>query len=306
MLEPNQTPLSHRPSAILMLLLLLVMIGGALGSLLGNAVAQALGVDVASLSQSETAQVLDLTQRDAVRWFNLLAHLGTFTLSSLVTAWLVFRRDWLRATYLQMLPQGQSIPYILGLLLGGFFLMQLVYWLNRQLPLPDWMWDMENQQNWLVEQVIRMDSPGEFALTLLVAAIAPAVGEELLFRGMVQPQLERWTGRIHWAIWISAALFSAIHLQFAGFIPRLLLGAMLGYLLLWTRSLWAPILAHFLFNGVQIFAVYALGQEFDTDAAPEFSSATIGIALLGLALFWWSARKLQSQRPAPPPGPGAA
>jgi membrane protease YdiL (CAAX protease family) len=282
-------------------LILFVLAGGALGSILGGLVAQQLGVDIASLTQSEEARVLDLAQRNAIRWFNLLAHLGAFTLGSLLTAWLVFRRDWLHATYLDTWPRLRSLPYILALLLGGFFLMQLIYWLNRQLPLPDWMWEMENQQNWLVEQVINMESPLEFALTLLVAAVAPALGEELLFRGVVQPQLQRWTGRVHLAVWITAVIFSSIHLQFAGFIPRMLLGAMLGYLLVWTRSLWAPILAHFLFNGVQILSVYALGQEFDTDAAPEFSISSLGLALLGLALFWWAARRLRALAPAEPP-----
>ncbi|MCB0639409.1 MAG: CPBP family intramembrane metalloprotease [Lewinella sp.] len=311
--EPSISPLAQRSPAILVLLLLCAMVGGALGGLLGDLVAGSMGVQMTDITQGAAPRLLDLTQRNAVRWFNLLAHLGAFTLGSLATAWLAYRGGWLRNTYLNTWPRLQALPYILWLLLGGFFLMQLIYWLNRQLPLPDWMWDMENQQNWLVEQVIRMESPLEFLLTLLVAAVAPAFGEELLFRGLIQPQLRRWAGSVHLAVWVTAALFSAIHLQFAGFIPRLLLGAMLGYLLVWTGSLWAPILAHFLFNGVQIVTVYAFGQEFDTETPPEVNATSIGLALLGLVLFWWSARQLQTLAPPPsepepsptgPPDPG--
>ena len=101
-----------------------------------------------------------------------------------------------------------------------------------------------------------MEGIKEFLVALTVAAIAPAVGEELLFRGLLQPQLQKLTNNPHWGIWLCAILFSAIHLQFVGFLPRMLLGALLGYLLWWSGSLWLPILIHFLFNGIQILGAY--------------------------------------------------
>lgn len=289
---PPLEPSDYRPAGVLLLLIGTVLVGGLLGTFLGSAVARGMGVAVAAISQSTESLTLSLAERNAIRWFNLLAHVGGFTLGSLLTAWVAFRGRWRQGLHLHTWPTPAGLLYLPVLLLGGFLLMQLVYWFNQQLPLPDSLWEMENQQNWLVEQVLRMESPWEFALTLLVAGIAPAVGEELLFRGLVQPQLRRWTGSVHWAVWIAAILFSAIHLQFAGFIPRMLLGALLGYLLVWTHSLWAPILAHFLFNGVQIVVFYFFREEFDPGEAPQLEPAMVLSALAGAVLLAWAARQL--------------
>jgi membrane protease YdiL (CAAX protease family) len=115
---------------------------------------------------------------------------------------------------------------------------------------------MEGEAAEMIKGILVMNSMGEFLLTLFVVAVLPAVGEELVFRGVVQQQLERVTQNPVLAIWMAAFIFSAFHLQFAGFLPRMLLGAGLGYLFLWTRSLWVPIAAHFFINGMQIAGQY--------------------------------------------------
>ena len=91
-----------------------------------------------------------------------------------------------------------------------------------------------------------------------MVAVLPAIGEELLFRGIVQRMFVRITKNIHWGIWISAILFSAMHMQFYGFIPRMLLGALFGYLLVWSGSMWLPILGHFLNNGIAVVATFLI------------------------------------------------
>ena len=62
----------------------------------------------------------------------------------------------------------------------------------------------------------------------------------------------------HVQVWISAAIFSAIHMQFQGFLASMILGALLGYLLVWTRSFWIPMIVHFLNNGLQVVAIYVM------------------------------------------------
>ena len=86
------------------------------------------------------------------------------------------------------------------------------------------------------------------ALNLLVMAIIPAFGEELLFRGVIQNSIAKNLNNKVLAIWITAFLFSVIHFQFYGFVPRLLLGTYFGYLLIWSNSIWVPITAHFINN----------------------------------------------------------
>lgn len=86
-------------------------------------------------------------------------------------------------------------------------------------------------------------------------ALCPAITEEFFFRGALQRLIGKWNPNPHFVIWNAAILFSAFHLQFYGFIPRMLLGAYLGYLLLWTRSIWIPIFAHFINNATAVIGM---------------------------------------------------
>ena len=88
-------------------------------------------------------------------------------------------------------------------------------------------------------------------------------GEEMVFRGVLQQVVQGKSRRAHWAIWTCAFLFSAIHLQFYGFFPRLLLGAFFGYLLVWSRNLWLPIFGHFLNNSMVVCIAYVTGNASD-------------------------------------------
>ena len=92
---------------------------------------------------------------------------------------------------------------------------------------------------------------------MLLIALLPAVGEELVFRGVVQQQLMRRIGNPWWALALSAAVFSFFHFQFEGFLSRVLLGFLLGWLYWETRNFWVPVIAHFFNNGVQVIAQYA-------------------------------------------------
>lgn len=112
----------------------------------------------------------------------------------------------------------------------------------------------------------------QFLLGLLIVAVLPALGEELAFRGMLQPALFRLTGSSHVAIWITAILFSALHMQFLGFVPRVMLGALFGYLAVWSGSLWLPIAAHLVNNGLSVILLY-LNQVGLSGINPETTEA---------------------------------
>jgi uncharacterized protein len=135
----------------------------------------------------------------------------------------------------------------------------------------------------------KFESQGELLIAIIVIAILPAIGEEIVFRGLIQNELLRATKNIHVSIWIAAVLFSAIHIQFFGFVPRMLLGALFGYLYYWSGNLTLAILAHFINNGVSVIAMYFYQQgafEYDmesTEAAPAgvvLICATMTAALL--------------------------
>lgn len=120
---------------------------------------------------------------------------------------------------------------------------------------------MEAQAERTTMAFLRMDSFGAYLLSLVIMAVLPALGEELLFRGVLQKLLGEQFKNPHLAIWLSAIVFSAIHMQFFGFFPRMVMGAALGYLFYWSGSLWYPILAHFLNNAIAVSVVYFIGLD---------------------------------------------
>ena len=119
-----------------------------------------------------------------------------------------------------------------------------------------WAAEKELMLKELTNLITDFTSFPQFLLGVLVIAIIPAVGEELVFRGLVQNKLFQVTKNRHIAIWISAFLFSAIHIQFYGFFPRMLLGIIFGYLYLWSGNLLIPIIAHFINNCFTAVIIY--------------------------------------------------
>jgi membrane protease YdiL (CAAX protease family) len=134
---------------------------------------------------------------------------------------------------------------------------------NAHIVFPDflkgfetWARDREAYAEEVTKYLTTFGSVGEFILAFVVVAVLPGIGEELVFRGMLQPQLQRATRNVHAAIWISAILFSLLHMQFFGFVPRVFLGALFGYLYFWSGNLLVPMVAHFINNGFSLILLY--------------------------------------------------
>lgn len=121
-----------------------------------------------------------------------------------------------------------------------------------------WMRPMEDSAAKATEAILKMKNLGDLVVNLLVIAVTPAICEELIFRGAVQRTVFRIKSNPHVAIWISAMIFSAIHFQFYGFLPRLLLGAAFGYVYYFTGSIWYAVFAHFLNNAYAVCVAYYL------------------------------------------------
>ena len=119
-----------------------------------------------------------------------------------------------------------------------------------------WARGLENEAKIVTDRFLSVSTIPDLLINILVIAVLAAVGEELIFRGVLQRIFINWTQNETLGIWITAFVFSALHFQFFGFLPRLLLGAYFGYLLVWTRTMWAPILAHFIHNGIMVLVFY--------------------------------------------------
>ncbi len=213
------------------------------------------------------------------------------------------KKNWKERVLLHRFPSIDNLAWGFGLLMLTFVAMQLVYWLNKKIPLPESLRAAEDSSQALIEAMMQLDSPYALMTNLFVMALLPAIGEELIFRGWVQRIAVRLTASVHAGIWISATLFSLMHMQFEGFFVRQLLGVLFGYLLYWSGSLWLPIIVHFVFNGLQIVAQYAYFQgaiDLNIDQEPELTTNNLvmgAVALsLTLILCYYVHRKRQAER----------
>jgi membrane protease YdiL (CAAX protease family) len=134
----------------------------------------------------------------------------------------------------------------------------------------------------LTERMLQVDSFSGLLFNLLVIALIPAIGEELTFRGVLQQALTRRCN-VHVAVFLSAFIFSFIHFQFYGFLPRMFLGLLLGYLFYYSGSLWTSILMHFVNNGAAVVVAY-LDYKGLIDVDIDHFGATSNIWLLGASL----------------------
>ena len=255
------------------------------------------GKDVGSLlnTLSDTEPLSDKWRR----WGLFIA--ASSSIGAFVVAPLIYIRYLKRPLRWEELPLAlpRAKVFLLCLFVTWLFMLanaQVVKW-NQGLELPEmlsgleqWIKEKEVHAQRIIEQFTQMPSVWDFLATLCVVALIPAVGEELLFRGLLQAQLVRSLKNIHIAIWCTALLFSFFHLQFYGFVPRLLLGALFGYMYFLSGSLWVPVFAHFTNNASVVFALYIEQQQsklvpLETqDLPPTWVSAT-ALILMGVLIY---------------------
>lgn len=259
-----------------------------------------LAVAMYHLSMDEVQKVLsdysDPRSIPILKLVQTISAIGTFILPPLVLAWLFSDQP---KEYLG-LDKGINKSGILAivLMLAATPLINFLGEVNATLHLPaalasveEWMRQTEDQAAEITKLFLKMDGPADLLLNLFMIGLIPAVGEELVFRGVVQRIFSDWWKNKHVAIWITAVLFSAMHMQFYGFLPRMVLGAMLGYLYVWSGSLLLPMLAHFTNNAGAVIFTYLFQQGYtsvDPDAIgtkSDVMSVVFSLAVTILVMF---------------------
>ena len=174
--------------------------------------------------------------------------------------------------------------------------------LNAGMVLPDWLsgveeWmrGKEKDAEYLLDLIMTPVTLEGMWLNLLIIAAIPAISEELIFRGVFQKIFQNLFKSGPLAVWFTSFLFSAIHFQFYGFLPRLILGLIFGYLFLWSGNLWLPVIAHFLNNAVPTVGSYIKGWESintPSSATPGKHLAFVFISLAaGIIILAWFRRR---------------
>lgn len=216
--------------------------------------------------------------------------LGMFLVPAIVTAFL-FSHQPARYLHIGAIPKLTDILLVVVLIFSVAPLINLIYEFNKMLQLPEfmsgveaWIRAKEDEMEKLTLAFLEMKTTGDLLSNVLVVGLLTALAEEFLFRGVLLRLFREMTGNMHVAILLTAILFSAIHMQFYGFIPRMLLGMLLGYLLWWSGNLWLPVLAHFINNsGAVVFAYIAARNQM------PFNHETIGTAVSDLPVLIISA-----------------
>jgi membrane protease YdiL (CAAX protease family) len=200
----------------------------------------------------------DLRTVRALKYFQIVNQLGVFVAPAIL---FVILTDDDFPGYLNLNRGLKRFSVFFGFIVIAVSL-PFISWLlevNENIHLPaflsqveSWMRSSEDKAQQLTEAFLSTGSWGGFFVNLLMIAGLAAIGEELIFRGILVRLFKEWTHNVHLGVIIPSLLFSALHLQFYGFFGRFVLGVVLGYLFVWSGSLWVPIIVHFLNNAMAV------------------------------------------------------
>ncbi len=240
------------------LVLFLIMLGaGLVGSLISEVLAFLGGHSMTTLVGST-----DPTGAERL-WLRLglmVNHISMFIGTAFVFAFYFHQNTFSR--YIKA-NQGIDIKSLLvwgAAILLSYPLVAFLTELNAFIPLPEWAQAGQDDAILMLTNVLKMDGIGDLIICLMIVGVLPAIGEELIFRGIVQNKLSESISNPHIAILIASVLFGLTHMQLERIIPLSFLGLLLGYSYYYSRSIYVPIVLHFLNNSLQVVSLYSIGE----------------------------------------------
>lgn len=282
-----------------LIVVLCLLVGLGLVEVYGYLKGMEIADSLANLTSESSASI-----RDFIRTNLLINHLTTFVIPGIVFSLFFYKYRWMKFLRINKMPKVYNLLLGSMLILAAFPLAQFAFWLNMKIPMPSFLIEMEAGTAEMVKNLLLVDQPHELWFNLFVIAVIPAIGEEFIFRGILQKKLVEHMKNPHVAIWLAAIIFSAIHMQFQGFLSRMLLGGVLGYLYHWTGNLWVPIIAHLVNNGIQIIGQYFFQKgmiDINMDSTiVEIDWAMTLIAFVVVGVLSYVLIKLNTKKEIPP------
>ena len=304
----RQPLIYHFPAPLKILVLLLVILVSGLFALIFGMAAGYLffGRDIMEYLNGSIT-LTDPVMLPLLKYLQIINTLGLFLFPPLIFAWLADHRP---QAYLTLDIKPAIVTTISGAA-AILVILPFVHWtasINEMLQLPEWLsglerWMKESEAEAaeITELFLGTGRVSGLSVNLLMIALLPALGEEFLFRGVLLRLFREWTGKMHLAVIISALLFSALHLQFYGFLPRFILGLVLGYLFVWSGTVWVPVVVHFVNNGVAVVAAWlysrgSIGTDVDSLGSADqpfiiLASGFMALVLLGMARVYEGKKK---------------
>lgn len=243
--------------------LLLGLLGIAL--ILGNTIVLVIGSVMMDVPMKTVPVLLsDPRYIDISKLLNTLASFLVFCLPAIILGRIVNSKPF---EYLGFKARvsSQQIGLVLLIAFVGLILSGALGEVNQSIPLPSKLLikakELEEKYKEAMASMITMKSFSDYLISLLVLAAAPALFEEVLFRGGFQTIFVGWTKNPFAGILITSLLFSAIHFSFFGFLPRAALGMILGYVFYYSKNLWLNIMIHFLYNGMAVTQIFIITRQ---------------------------------------------
>jgi len=228
-----------------------------------------------------------------LKYFQSVQSLGMFVLPPFIIAWLYSRNT---ANYLKVNISPSLTSYFLVLAIIFFSLpfIGFLSQLNQNISFPEgleniekWLMNKEDSAQELTKKFLAADNWKGLMVNIILVGVLPAIGEEFIFRGVLQRIFSRWTRNAHLGILIAAFLFSAMHIQFYGLIPRFFLGLLFGYFMLWSGSIWLPVFGHFVNNtSAVVYYYFTSNVNFQPEKydSMNFSDAAVLVSFLFVLL----------------------
>jgi len=296
MSDPNPNPLFKygQNPWIMLVVLVLLSLGGVLviGNILAFVTAIIMTGSITQVMEVITNPADFPDQRATVLMMQGMASFGGFIITPLIFYYLIVKGNIIR-DFIKLPSNIISTIIITIVMVFSFMVVNTVFieW-NANIQLPEsfggfeqWATNLEESMADLTKYLTEFETPGYFILSVIIIAVIPGIGEELLFRGFLQNIFRRLIKNDHVAVWLAAFFFSFIHFQFYGFVPRLLLGALFGYLYLWSGNLLVPMVAHFLNNFVSLFSLYIYQKGLTDFDAESTEALPITYVLIFTVLF---------------------
>ena len=240
------------------------------------------GLVFASIITAALTGILSIGSKPLLTISIVLQDLLVFIIPAFITARFITSKP-MSFLKLNVTPHWRDILFVILLLAISMPAMNYIVYLNEQLSLPDslsaieqWMRATEDAAKAVTDNFLTGNTLLGLLGCVLLLGVLTGLSEEMLFRGALQGTLIE-SRNVHFSIWLTAFVFSVLHFQFFGFVPRMLLGAIFGYLLVWTGSLWVPVIAHALNNSVVVISSYFHPTTPEAANAIETSFETIGV-----------------------------
>ncbi len=280
----------------------LILIGLVVGTIIiGTFISVAIiyssfGKDI--LNDVVALKISSVKTQNALWILQLISTTLPLLLSPIFFAYIIVREpdDYLKTTF--HFPWLHIVVVFLTMMLSAP-LMEYVGNLNQHMNLPKWMIDNEDSIKKASDSMMDMKTIGSLFFNLIFIGLVTAVAEEFLFRGCLQTIFIRWMKNPHVAIWITAILFSAFHMEFLGFLPRLMLGLFFGYFTWWSGSIWPSVWAHFVNNGTVVVITYLFQHKLihtNPDDQQVFSYGGYVISLIITLFLLFIYRYISSKR----------